>query len=227
MDLDLRFGVQRRCGFIQDEDGGVLQERPGNADTLALPAGKFHPLLADDRIVPQGEIPDKPVGKSGLRGLRNLFKGLAHFPVSDIVAHRLVEKDGLLGDDADHGPKGFHPVIADIHAVDQNLAIGYVVESGKQVDQSRFSPAAGPHEGHHFSCLNAQVDVLQDPVLLVFEGNIPVLHLPHDGREGSGPRLVLDLRDGVENLKDPAGGGQPLLHGIVDPAKPFYRFIKQ
>lgn len=31
------FGVQRRGGFVQDQDGGVLVQRPRNRQPLALP----------------------------------------------------------------------------------------------------------------------------------------------------------------------------------------------
>src|SRR2546427_3756489 len=47
----LGFGVQRAGGFVEDQDGRVPQDRPGDGQALALAAGKLHAAFADDRRV--------------------------------------------------------------------------------------------------------------------------------------------------------------------------------
>jgi hypothetical protein len=47
----LGFVVKRTRGFVQDQDGRVLQNGPGDGNALPLPAGKGHAFLADPRLV--------------------------------------------------------------------------------------------------------------------------------------------------------------------------------
>lgn len=43
-DLVGRLGIQRRSGFVRQQDGGSFQQAPGNGYTLFLSAGKFFPF---------------------------------------------------------------------------------------------------------------------------------------------------------------------------------------
>ena len=47
LDQSLRRGVHAGGGFIEDEDGRILQQRPGNADALFLAHAEFHAAFAD------------------------------------------------------------------------------------------------------------------------------------------------------------------------------------
>ena len=49
---NLTLVVQRACGFVQQQDGRVLQKYPRNADALFLPAGKLDPAFAYIGIIP-------------------------------------------------------------------------------------------------------------------------------------------------------------------------------
>jgi hypothetical protein len=44
----LGFRVQRRSGFVEEEDLRIAEERPGDCDPLFLPAGEHAALGADD-----------------------------------------------------------------------------------------------------------------------------------------------------------------------------------
>ena len=54
--------VEGRGGFVQDEDGRVLQDGPGDADTLALPAGQASAAVAYHRVVALLRFHDEVVG---------------------------------------------------------------------------------------------------------------------------------------------------------------------
>lgn len=45
------FRIQGGCGLIQDQDRGILQDRTGDTDSLALSAGQFSTPVADIGIV--------------------------------------------------------------------------------------------------------------------------------------------------------------------------------
>jgi hypothetical protein len=47
----LAFRVECRCGFIQDENRRVLEQRPGDGDALPLSARETKALFADHSIV--------------------------------------------------------------------------------------------------------------------------------------------------------------------------------
>ena len=69
----LRFRVQMRRGFVQNQDRRVLQQRPRDRQPLPLAAAQFLPALADDGVVafrhPQNEF----LGQGVARGFVDLF----------------------------------------------------------------------------------------------------------------------------------------------------------
>jgi len=128
--LDLRLRVQGRSGLVEDQDRGVLEDGPGDGDPLALPAGELRSRLADDRIVPLGKLHDEVVGMGGPGGSDDLLLAPLDVPVGDIVSHRIVEEDGLLGHHSDLSSEGLHGDVPDILTVDGDPARGNIVETG-------------------------------------------------------------------------------------------------
>src|SRR6185503_16932798 len=75
--LDERFAlaVERRGGFVEDEDARIGEDRARDGDALALPARELHPALADDRVVARLEPFDELVGVRNAADLLNLLGG--------------------------------------------------------------------------------------------------------------------------------------------------------
>ena len=48
----LRFGVERRRRFVEDQDGRILQQRSRDRNPLPLTAGQSHAVGADERVEP-------------------------------------------------------------------------------------------------------------------------------------------------------------------------------
>ena len=48
--------VQIGVGLVEDDEARVAVDRPGETYTLALPAGKLGPGVADLRVVALGEV---------------------------------------------------------------------------------------------------------------------------------------------------------------------------
>ena len=61
LDLRLGFVVQRTGGFVEDQDGGIFQEDPGDGDPLALAAGKFDAVFPAAGVVLFGQGVDEVV----------------------------------------------------------------------------------------------------------------------------------------------------------------------
>ena len=64
LDFALGFRIDRRGGLVEDQDSRVDQQRPGDADPLALAAGEELPPLADQRIVAVGQAQDELVRRA-------------------------------------------------------------------------------------------------------------------------------------------------------------------
>lgn len=54
LDLALVGSVDAGGGFVQHEDGSVLEQRPGDRDALTFPAGQLQPALTDNCLVSPG-----------------------------------------------------------------------------------------------------------------------------------------------------------------------------
>ncbi len=49
--------IQRAGGFVENEDGGILQDRARDGDALTLATGEFDPAVAHQRGVALGKPP--------------------------------------------------------------------------------------------------------------------------------------------------------------------------
>jgi hypothetical protein len=56
-------------GLVEDQDGGVCQERPGERDPAALAAREVRSLFADERVESLGERFDEPPDARAPKGL--------------------------------------------------------------------------------------------------------------------------------------------------------------
>ena len=96
--------VQIGVGLVEDDEARVAVDRPGETYTLALPAGKLGPGVADLRVVALGEAEDHVVGMGELRGIDDsLVIALSH--AGDVVTDRTREQFDVLGEVADEAPE--------------------------------------------------------------------------------------------------------------------------
>ena len=96
-----RGGVERGRRLVEDEDGGILDDRPGDGDLLALAAREADASLRDDRVVAVREAQDELVDVGRARRGLHLVDGGVGLPVGDVLADGGAEQDRLLEDDAD------------------------------------------------------------------------------------------------------------------------------
>src|SRR4051794_24960146 len=77
--------------------------------------------------------------------------------VPDIVLDRVVEHQNLLRDQAETQTKIAKADVADVGAVDQNAAGGWVVEPRQQLHECRFAATVGADDGDGFASANIQI----------------------------------------------------------------------
>ena len=157
------FGVQRRGGFVEVDDGGAGGDGPGNGHPLLLPARKLAgvgvPAVQQahllKRLLPQGHGPgaghpaahDQPLGHVLQSG-----------PVAEQVV--VLEHEGGLF------PQPRHVLFADARQVEslavqrQRAAVG-PFQKIDAPQQGGLAGTAGAQDGHHVAFVHLQVHALE------------------------------------------------------------------
>src|SRR6266849_4573229 len=73
LDKRLRFTIQRRGRFVQNQDGRVLQDRARDRDALALSTGEAYAAFAYDGLIFLRKPKDEIVRQGGPRRLLYIF----------------------------------------------------------------------------------------------------------------------------------------------------------
>ena len=68
LNLPFRFGIERGGGFVEEENGGVLEERACDGEALLLAAGKETAFVANHGLIILRLRHDEIVRVSGLGG---------------------------------------------------------------------------------------------------------------------------------------------------------------
>src|SRR5262249_14792849 len=148
---------------------------------LALTAGEFYAAFADKRFVTRGQCGDELVGM-GTPGRVDDFRLGAAPTVGDVVAHRSVEQEDLLLDDAEQLAVAVQAVLADVGAVDLDLPVSRIVETGHEVGNGGLAGAATANQGHHRAAGYDQTEVIDDRLAgSVLEGDVGKSDFAHLG----------------------------------------------
>jgi len=122
---ELRLRVERTCGFIEEHDGRIADNRAGNCQALFLAATHLDPLLSTIGLKASREILDKFPGVGLLADLddfffRDTFAFLPGQTVDDVLADRGGEEDVFLRHDGHTPPEVVNVVHANRLSVEQN-----------------------------------------------------------------------------------------------------------
>ena len=124
--------VDRRGRVVQDEHGGVGQDRPCNRDPLSLPAGEREAALAEHRLVAVGQVADERRRACQLRRPLHVLVARVRPADADVLAHALAEQEGLLEDERHRAAHVREAQLAQVVAVEQHAAVLGVVEPREQ-----------------------------------------------------------------------------------------------
>ena len=202
-------GVHGAGGVVQDEDLGVLEQGPGDAQPLLLPAGHVHAPLAQVRVVTLGEGLDEIVGAGGLAGGFDLVIGGVGIAPLQVLFDGAGEEHVLLQHHADGAPEGVGGIVLHVHAAHLHGPGVHLIEPGDQLDQAGFAAAGAADDADDLAASDVQVDVRQGGVLVaagVGEVHMVKVHGAVLHLQGGGPVLV-DGGDLVQHLHQTLGGG--------------------
>ena len=226
--LHLAFGfrVQGRGRLVEQQDGGVLERRPGDGQALALAAGKLDALFADHGVVALGKGADERVGGGVTGGGDDLGVAGPGPAIGDVGPDRVVEKGDLLADQGDVGIERGQRDVAHVGAVDENPARGHVVEAGNQVEDGRLAGPRRSDQGHRLSRRHLHGDPVQRRSSgLVGEPHVFQADAPGGDRKWARRRLFADARFHVQQVEHPLRAGQPFLEVGVEHGQLLHRLV--
>src|SRR4030095_5496427 len=87
LDHLLALGVQTRRGLVEDQHGGLRQNRAGDGDPLPLAAAQLDAAFADDRVVASRKAQDELLAVSDAGGVHDLVARRARLGVTDILGN--------------------------------------------------------------------------------------------------------------------------------------------
>ena len=178
--IRLRDGVQGRGGFVQDHEGGVLVESPGQHEPLGLPAGEGAAQLAHRGVVALGQAGDEIVGVGQLRRFHALLVGGAEVAIADIVHDRSCEQISILQDDPQRPPEVGLADFVDIDVIIADFAVGNVVKPVDKVGNGGFARAGCANKGDLLARLGVKGHIVQNRFIRgiakihLFHGDIPL-----------------------------------------------------
>ena len=161
LDHGLVLGVDAGESLIQYQDGRVFQQRPGDGDTLFLPAGQPHRPLSDDGVVALWEVADEIVGVGRFSRRHHLLLGRVGSAEAQVLRHGAVEQVGVLGHHGHLFPQLIQGYLPDIGPAQQDAAALWVEETQYGPDDGGFARAAGAHQAQGLAGVQGEGKVVE------------------------------------------------------------------
>ena len=150
---NFRFGVQRRGGFIKNQNRRVLVERACNRQPLALAARQLHRIVAQHGV--------QAFWKPGQQGRQVCgFEAVPdpgcidRLPKGHVVGNAAVEHHHMLADHRKLRAQACQVPTANLLAVEGDSALRDFDKTGQQVHQGCLAGSRSPHDGKRFSGRN-------------------------------------------------------------------------
>ena len=160
-------------------------------------------------------MPDESVRAGRRGGGDDLFVGGVGTPVRDVVADGDGEQEGLVEDHADVGPQARQGEVAHVVAVDEDGALGDVVEAGHEPGHGRLAAAGPSDQGNRLTRAQMEVEVGEHvgvPAVFDREGD------PAGRAIGEGDVVEADVAGAVDEVDraGPIDDGGLLVEDLVD-----------
>ena len=159
VDLLLDLHVDGTGGVVENQDGRIDEQGPGDGDALTLAPRQGVAAFAHHGVVALGQLLDETVcPRCSRRGFDIGDAGIGA-PVGDVVPDRHREEKGVVEDHADVRPQALDGEVPDVVAVDGEGALGHVVETGDEPGHGGLARARPSHQGHRFARAQVEVEI--------------------------------------------------------------------
>ena len=162
VDLRLVRHVDGARGVVENQHGGIREDRPRDGDALTLAAREVVPALANHGVVTLIELADEVVGLCRGGCGDHLGPGGVGTCIGDVVVNAGREQEWLVGHEAD-GPaqavagEGVHVVTGD-----GDCAVAEAVEAHEQPRERRFAAAGTPDDCDPLAGADVQIEPVED-----------------------------------------------------------------
>ena len=153
LNLGFVFDVEACGGFIEEDDGSVLEDGASDGDALAFAAGERVSVFADDGVVALRELLNKVVTVCKFCSSQDFFVGGVAFADADVVADGGVEQHDILEDDGEVLEKRFRVDSRNVLAAERDCAALDVPETSGKLRCGCLSAARWPDECGDFALL--------------------------------------------------------------------------
>ena len=214
-DLHLRTGIHAGGGLVQDQDGGIAEEHPGNGQQLALAGGEVGGFVVQHRVIALGHGADEVVHHGGLGSGHNLLAGGVRLAVGNVFRHGTAKQPGVLENHAEVAAQPAAGHLGGRDAVHRDFPAIDLVKPHQEVDQRGLPGPCAADYGDLLPWPGGETDVLhQQAVGVVAKADVLKGHVAlgvfHDG----GVLGVRDLLLLVQHFKGTLGGSQGGLEGV-------------
>ena len=141
-----------------------------------------------------------------------------------VVAETVVKQYGLLVYVAYERAQVVQSHVLHVHSVDEHLALLHVVVARYEVYECRLAAAALAYERHGLALLDGEVDVAQNPLLVVLERHVAELYLALEVGYVHRMLRLLDVALGHEYLVHALHRGETLGY-VVARLREFFQRI--
>ena len=167
--LDRLFGFRIECRsrFVEDQDGGILQQRTCDGHALFFAAREFQPAFADFGVVAVRQSDDQRMDMRRARGLFDFVAGRVRTAVQNVVVDGVVKQHGVLRNDRDRIAQRRLGVVAHIAQqavgrLDRDASGIDVVEAVQQARERGLSRAGVADHGDGAAARHFEADPAQD-----------------------------------------------------------------
>ena len=181
LDHRLVFGVDRGESLVEDQDRRIAQQRAGDRQALALPAGQHDPALADHRRITLRQGHDELVRVGVARRGFELLPVGVRLAEPQILLDRAVEEIRVLMDDGDHPAQRLGVERLQIVAADPHRSALRVEEAQQQARDRGFARAAGADDADLLAGGDGEGEPVMGGTAPAGIGEIDILE--GDGRE--------------------------------------------
>src|SRR5258708_7485189 len=131
----LSFGINTRCGFVQNQDSRIVRESARKREQLFLADGKGGAALPDGFVQTLRKALDEIQNINPARRLFHLSIAYPTGSQSNVAADGSGKQERVLQDYSEIAAQVAQPELADIDSIEQYLALLDVIEAQQQIGE--------------------------------------------------------------------------------------------
>src|SRR5205085_1014264 len=136
--------------------------------------------------------------------------GRVAFPISYIFRDAGVEQHRFLQDDGELAAQVRDSVMAQVNAVQENLALGRIVKAHDQIQQRCFASPGGAYDSYSRTRGYLERKAVKSPAACaVFERHVTELELAESFAQRQGARALFNFRHAIQNREAPLQADHP------------------